>query len=373
MLEVPENTPLGGYTLPRSSREAGSVQMGVLLMGRDDQQIAIVSAEILLFTPGLAQKVRSAFKQRGLANTLFTATHTHSGPGGFGTTPLERMVLGQDAGAERAILRSLIRALDNASSQPPSVLRTTSIQTEFLLRRTQSHETLDDKINLLTCGPKNIWVMHPAHPVTEQRMDVLHGDWPQLLMTSLRAKGFKNALYASSSGGEVSLDRPQGRETTVAKMVALIEKTLPNMKPIKSPMHLKEIQIPLPELQMPIHPQWQLRGLIPQWLLPSKAATSIQVLHHPTLDWFFMPYEASAVLWGPQLASRQKNRLLFHTPFNGDYVGYIVPQERHGTAGPEQLLSLMGPQAAARHLALLNGYLAASMTVDHQDSGTSPE
>ena len=116
-----------------------------------------------------------------------------------------------------------------------------------------------------------------------------------------------------------------------------------------------------------------LNKYFPEIPLPEKKETRVQVLHHKTLDWFFLPYEASSTLWTTNLLPLKQQRLLFHTPFNGDYVGYILPKARHGKAGPEQVLSLLGPEAASRHLALINGYLDTSSTAAHQSSGTSPE
>ena len=50
--------------------------------------------------------------------------------------------------------------------------------------------------------------------------------------------------------------------------------------------------------------------------------------------------------------------LFFHTPFNGEYLGYVVPKKRHGDPGPEQLLSLLGAHAALNHQKMLTTYFA---------------
>ena len=219
VLTVPQASPIGGYLWPRSSKGPSNIQMGVLLIGTAPQQIAIMSAEILLVTPHLAQMIKKRFANLGIHKTLFTATHTHSGPGGFGHEGLEKIVLGQDQDIETRLVNALAQALQKALTQPMQPMSIAQARTNVLLRRTQSTEKLDDRIGLIQCGPNQLWVMHPAHPVTEENDERIHGDWPQLLIETLKTQGFSEVLYASSSGGEVSLARPKGREHTVKRMV----------------------------------------------------------------------------------------------------------------------------------------------------------
>ena len=76
VLTIPQASPVGGYLWPRSSIGPSNIQMGVLLIGTAPQQIAIMSAEILLVTPHLAQRIQKTLcPLRYSQNTFYCHPH----------------------------------------------------------------------------------------------------------------------------------------------------------------------------------------------------------------------------------------------------------------------------------------------------------
>ena len=373
-VKLPAETPLGGYLFPRSAKAPGEMKLGILLLGEAPHQVAVLSAEVLMIPPHFARSIRAAFHAQGISETLFTATHTHSGPGGFGETVLEKLVLGAEEHVPQRLIGAALELLQAVRRQPAAAFATNSIRTDFLRRRTASNEPLDDRLSIFGCGPKRLWIMHAAHPVTETDMNLMSGDWPQLFTQELKARGLQEVLYASSSGGEVSLEQANDLLATVQRMANRVMSGVNNMKPVASALHFKTIHLPVPELTVPIHPDWVLTGPGTRMLLPQFKKTRVEVLHHEDWDWFFLPYESSSVLWTPNALPELGQREIFHSPFNGEYLGYVLPAIRHGRPGAEQALSLLGPWAASRHLAFLKAYLSESSSEAFQtDAGTSPE
>ena len=372
-IEIPQNSPIGGYLWPRKSTESAEIQMGVLLIGQPNHQIAIVSAEILLFNEQLSQLIASAFHEFGIHKTLFTASHSHSGPGGFGEDGLEKIVLGHAPNLVDQITQGAQAALQTALLRPLKPLYLSQIQTNVLLRRTASTEKLDDRIGIVQCGDHHLWIMHAAHPVTETNDLKINGDWPSLLIQDLKGKGFNEVLYASSSGGEVSLARAKGRNHTVRRLQRKILKAVKTKTAVQDPFILKEYSIKVPSISVPLSPTWQLTGPLIRWLFPIPPKGKIQVLTNRNLDWFFLPYEASATLWSPHTNNESKERFLFHTPFNGQYLGYIIPNARYGHMGPEQFLSLLGPYAALEHQSFLNNFFKEKAQSAQESKDKRPE
>ncbi len=372
-IEIPQNSPIGGYLWPRKSRKAATIQMGVLLIGQPNHQIAVVSAEILLFNQSLAQTISRAFRKIGIKQTLFTASHSHSGPGGFGQGGLEKLVLGKDLKLANRIAQGAQTALRTALLRPLNPLFVSQISTNVLLRRTASTEKLDDRLSMIQCGDRQLWLMHAAHPVTETDNFEINGDWPGLLVQDLKQQVFDEVLYASSSGGEVSLARAKGRKHTLNRLRKKVLKALKSKTTISEPLTVKEYAIKVPSISVPLSESWQLTGPLIHWLFPLPAKVEIQVLTNPNLDWFFLPYEASATLWNDQIKNSAQETFLFHTPFNGQYLGYIIPKARYGHAGPEQFLSLLGPHAASEHQSFLSDYFKSKVQHYQESKDKRPE
>ena len=78
---------LGGWT--RGDRHGNGVHTRLhsraLVLERDGRKVALVQLDLFMTAGGMVQQIGDALKSRGFSeqNILISATHTHSGPGGY--------------------------------------------------------------------------------------------------------------------------------------------------------------------------------------------------------------------------------------------------------------------------------------------------
>jgi hypothetical protein len=82
---------LGGWT--RADRVAGGqhtrLYSRALVLERGGRKVALVSVDLFMIPGGLTQQIGNGLRDRGFSeqNVLISASHTHSGPGGYGNYP----------------------------------------------------------------------------------------------------------------------------------------------------------------------------------------------------------------------------------------------------------------------------------------------
>ena len=122
----PLNVPLGGYSARHPKENKGvidKVYVRVISISNGSNTVSIVSPEILLPLPELVNAVleKTHLKREQI---YFTATHTHSGPGGFAHGFIAEQNLGSFSKNYFAILSNAIAQAINTSrhSMQPAVL-----------------------------------------------------------------------------------------------------------------------------------------------------------------------------------------------------------------------------------------------------------
>ena len=82
---------LGGWT--RADRVAGGqhtrLQSRALVLQRDGRKVALVQLDLFMVPGGMVKHIGDALASRGFSeqNILISASHTHSGPGGYANFP----------------------------------------------------------------------------------------------------------------------------------------------------------------------------------------------------------------------------------------------------------------------------------------------
>ncbi|NLW85830.1 MAG: hypothetical protein GXY38_03050 [Planctomycetes bacterium] len=92
----PEGSPLAGYggRKPNAAQSGGErMFVKTLTLAAGSTSLSIVCADVLLVLPELRHEILSRL-QLPPDEVLFTATHTHSGPGGFAPGIVEQFVMG---------------------------------------------------------------------------------------------------------------------------------------------------------------------------------------------------------------------------------------------------------------------------------------
>lgn len=156
-LVLPQGTPLAGYGDRRGAAATGyrdRVEVGAIVVhasghtlhdgdGRagavSDATVAIVTADLLVVPPSIARRVRQA---TGLP-VLFTATHTHSGPGAAMPGLIARAFGGRYRPAvEEAIVAAMVVAIERAAGRlQPAAVTLRSVSADDLIRNRTREES----------------------------------------------------------------------------------------------------------------------------------------------------------------------------------------------------------------------------------------
>ena len=139
-LDLPEGLPLAGYGARRGAPSEGThdpIRAKAAAIRAGTLTAAIVGADILLVNEALAADVADRLApDLPRENLYFVATHTHSGPGGWGTSWAENLVAGQPspegcrvlaegmAGAVRSAIANLaVATLSYGKASAPEYIR----------------------------------------------------------------------------------------------------------------------------------------------------------------------------------------------------------------------------------------------------------
>ncbi len=337
-----EPTPLVGYK-PRGKYEfvQDSSHVRALVLGNGSQRIAFLGYELLLVHPHLADQIREAVKAKDLPIDLlyFTATHTHSGMGGYMPGLAGRLVFG---GLDQAIMDDLkvktLAALEAAlASQDTVKLSYNRIKgADFVENRFIPDGPIDPYLRQLklekTTGETGVFVSFSAHSTClSSKFMGLSGDYPHYLMQQLEEES-DFALFAS---GTVGSHRPvrDGNDVLATQQYAhrldsLIKVNVEIEKQISgNNFSFQKVPISLRSPHIRISENWRLRPWIFEWLFGSMNA-HFDVVRLGDLLLISSSGELSGVFYEQWEAIAQSQGLeLMITTFNGNYIGYITPDE----------------------------------------------
>src|SRR3989338_1916321 len=118
---LPQHVPLAGYSRRKGKASEGvhdPVGVRALVLRDGPTTVALASCDLLIVDERLYQAVRRRLLADGLPRDvvlLLAATHTHSGPGAYGTRFFEKISMGHfDATVFEAIAGHIARAISAA-------------------------------------------------------------------------------------------------------------------------------------------------------------------------------------------------------------------------------------------------------------------
>ena len=358
--------PLAGYS-GRKPKAADGVLAGeklhakALSLSNGRRRVTIVGGDILLVVPNL----RRAILQRvGLApeDVYFTASHTHSGPGGFAPGWVEQAILGQ---YDPAIVERLAKAFAEAirgslAGMRPAraVFARVSPKAAPAFNRMVKGAPIDASVaclNVVDAGGRSIGglVTFSAHATClgkENRK--ASGDYPFGVQQAMEKRFGGHWLFAAGSVGStrVITDRPRGpqRAAQISAAVAGIATDL-----VESALRAggrggataatggdvvlaaAVLEVGLPQTQWRISGGWRLSPVLTALLHDRRSY--IHVLRINELLLLGMPADYSgelALRLTPTAPSGPGERtppalIPVVTSFNGDYIGYLLPQKRY--------------------------------------------
>lgn len=364
--ELPPRVPLAGYSRREGKPSVGThdpVGVRAVVLEQGPRVAALVSSDLLIVDEHLAGAVQERLSARGFpgrAVLLLAATHTHSGPGAYGTRFLEKISMGHyDPAVFEAIASAMAEAVLQARGRlVPVRAAAFSAPTQGLAaNRMDADGMVDEELRgaaLYPPGaeaPSVILVNFSAHPTTLGAWNRwISGDYPGVMTAALerRFPGAVCLFFAGSVGDQapvkagIGFERAQWIGRALAQQV---EHALSRAVPaVPGVLEGRQERFVLP----PARVRLGARISLPRWIgarLVDDDAT-VSVLRLGPVVFFGVPCDLASDL-GRRLmsASRAEGVSPFIVGFANDYIGYCVSASRYRAAQYEALMAFNGPAA----------------------------
>jgi hypothetical protein len=363
--DLPRYVPLAGYSRRHGKPSAGArdpVGARALVLQGGGVTVALVSCDLLIVDERLSASVRERLAARGFPPELtlvLAATHTHSGPGAYGSAFFEKLSMGHyDPQVFDAIAESIVEALAQARAKlAPVRLAYRSGSTEGLVvNRLESSGPVDAEVSVVGLYPQDraeplaVLVSFAAHPTTLGAWNMeLSADYPGVVVEALeeRYPGSTAMFFAGAvadqgpvkSGERLERTQRLGRELA-RYAAALLEEVHP--EPLSSLAAEQAVMaLPPPHVRLG-------RVVLPRWvgrrLVDDDATLSVVSLGDLVL--FGAPCDLASDL-GAKLKASARGRGLqpLLIGFADDYIGYCVSASLYKAKEYESSMAFNGPRA----------------------------
>lgn len=367
----PVGTPLAGYSARKGAPSTGVAQelyVKALAISDSEDTIVFVGADMLLIPEELADAVREYVAMRTPLTShdiFFTASHTHSGPGGWTPGLASRVMGGKYV---PGILEQLTDAFSESIVEAYGNLEDARISAgdlaapDYIRNRARPQAPVDDELSFMvveTAEAKCYAVTYSAHPTTIGARNLQFSpSYPGYLMTAIEEETGAFTIYLGGAVGSMgprapaegsAFERSKAMGDALAKLVLDEAEVL---RPGEGFLDVAAIGIPfaLPPFQIRLSPKWRLSPFLPA-ILGVDGDGWLHVARVGDLYFVGTPCDFSGEIsvklkrWA---ASSGKD-LWVHS-FNGDYVGYVSPDycyndlNANGELGYETgLMSWCGP------------------------------
>ncbi|WP_439475089.1 neutral/alkaline non-lysosomal ceramidase N-terminal domain-containing protein [Algoriphagus formosus] len=329
--------PRGPYDFVQDSSFVKSI-----FLSNGKSSIAWLNLELLIVHPHLAKSIESAVKKSfpDLTQVIFTATHTHSGMGGYMPGPVGELAFG---GFQEEIVQMITEKSVEAIAKAKIELDTVSITYrkanagELLANRFIKDGPTDPFTRQLIftqkSGQKATLITYSAHATClSSKFMGLSGDYPFYLMKTLEEKEFDFALFAA---GTVGSHRPiaPGNQVKDIQEYAFQLDSVNRLKMTRyatirnASLKNARLDIQLREPHLRISDNWRIRPwLFDRLVGDTNAHFDITQIGNTLL--ISSSGEISGVFYEKwEKLAESKGLNLIITTFNGGYIGYITPDE----------------------------------------------
>lgn len=340
-------------------------QIRALTLANGEHRVAWLSYEVLFVSPLLAKRIRSAVEaaQLPLDHLVFTATHTHSGMGGFADQHLGQLVFGKlDEELVDQLVESSVALLQQAwESESQVTLSFRRLMTEDLVEnRLVANDPVDPFLRQLifqrSDGTRATLITFSAHPtILSHSFMGLSGDYPRALLNRLEAESYQFALFAPSTPGshrpKAEGEEPGQVELYAEQLAALLRDNVNPPRPLSTPSILSAtLPLPIRTPHIRISSNWRLHPWIYRFL-NGESAPFFDVLLLDQLLFISTSAEVSGVFVSEWESLAQSQGLsLMLSAFNGEYMGYITPDRYYNSLKNRDEVGVMnwfGPENGA--------------------------
>jgi hypothetical protein len=381
LLRVPAHTPLAGYSRRRGAPATGAhdpvaVHALVLRAPSNPRALAIISADLLIVDERLAEAVRRrlAAQRPGGVDVFLAATHTHSGPGAYGTRFLEKLSMGHfDASVVEAIVSAVAEAVGgaDAAAVPARAVYGAGRVAGAAVNRMDPSGSAADRLTVCAFSPDAaggqgrpfaILVGFGAHPTTLGAWNrAFSADYPGVLRRELaqRYPGATVLFFAGAVADQAPVKTGEGFEAAEQlgrRLAAAAGAALERAEPVAlAPWRWRETALRLPRARVRVGgvtlPSWLGAALVDDDATLTVAAVgelALAGLPCDAADELGRRVEAEAAARGlrPRVAG-----------FVNDYVGYCLPAARYRSDAYEARMAFNGPAAGEQMVEALIGLL----------------
>jgi neutral ceramidase len=308
--------------------------------------VTVLTADLLLIDARLA---RAVVDRAGVARdrVYFTASHTHSGPGGWGRHPMEMLVAGAyDPAYFETLAGQLAEAVrrSRAATEPAELgviqVRPRGRQKNRVDPSMGTHDALSalvfrpaeagpgsSPIAILAVFGAHATVSHPVPPR-------LGGDYPAALASELkRATGARSVLFASGAVGDASPERPRASSSSRSAEAlgkALAGDLLAALPPARFALEVELsslwLDVDLPVVRLPFFSRRLRFSPALTWWIADRR-THLHALRLGPAVLMGFPGDYSGHLADRLVDSTGGTGLsTVATSFDGDYRGYLVSE-----------------------------------------------
>ncbi len=330
-------SPRGPYTFVQDSSHVKA-----LTLSNGKSSIAWLNYELLIVHPQLADQVRAGVQKAGISvdQLIFTATHTHSGLGGYMPGLVGSLAFGgYDEQVVEQLVAGSVRALQKALASQDTVMlafKKTNVP-DLVSNRFIKGGATDPYVRQVLFqrkdGKKATFITYSAHATAlSSKFMGLSGDYPGFLTQHLEEEEVDFALFAA---GTVGSHRPLTQGNTPEQVNAYALAIDTRLSADTSAVALQgaallrtsKLQIDLGEPQFRVSNDLRLRpwlfrsllGEMPAYLDITQVGDILFISSSGELSGVF--YEAWDAL------AEERGLKLVVTVFNGSYIGYITPDE----------------------------------------------
>jgi hypothetical protein len=348
-ISPPPGHPLAGFGARKPKASTGvdaPCFARALTLGVGNQQVTVLTADLLLINQQLLDAV---YQRTGLqpAQLYVTASHTHSGPGGYGDTLLESLVMGSfDADYFDVLAGQLAEVVlaSRQSMQAAEYALLTQDLSGWQRNRLESGAPSHDRFSLMMFRstedhqPLALLAVFGAHATVQgANTHRLGPDYPGYVVARLQQLiGAKTVLFAAGAVGDAGPRPPKGKDDFEKARLygtGLVDATFEQIPPIRwyQELTLASMSVPL-TLASPrvlVNADWGLGPMLTQLLGGRDTRLSGLRLG----DTYLMGFPGD---YAGHLARRLETALLVQagpearliaTSFNGGYKGYFVSHE----------------------------------------------
>ncbi|MFD2034384.1 neutral/alkaline non-lysosomal ceramidase N-terminal domain-containing protein [Belliella marina] len=344
-----------------------------LVIGNGMQNVAILNYELLIVHPYLADRIKQRIENENLPIDFiyFTATHTHSGIGGYIPGLMGKVAFGgYDESIVNMLEQKTLEGLQNAleSQDSASVSFQVSLTDSLVYNRFVHEDPVDPYIRQLvfrkSTGEKATFLTYSAHPTTlAVKFMGLSGDYPHYLMDKFETGLYDFALFAAGTVGSQGPSRTGNQpEHTKAFAEAVFQQAISNVEEEETVDRKKigftRLPVALREAQYRLGKNIRLQPWVFESAFGESNAHFDAVLIGNTLLISSSGEVSGTFMQDWEKLAKSRGLNLMVTTFNGGYIGYITPDAYYDYEYHEvRSMNWYGPYNGTYFIELVNGLI----------------